>query len=510
MGHDRGQMTEDRGRKVVVRHLSSALCFITAALLFVLPSCKHADRYEYQQIKQAYEKPKKPAAVLTSPVPNHSVETPEKVMTSAGSLTLEKVIRIALQNNPDMDMAVARIQQSEAMLDEAMSAFWPVISVYGEYLQGNAPSAYLFKTIDQRKLSPGTDFNNPGWFENYEVGIQGRLNLFNGGRDYLRKRMAETGLNISRLDRKTVQNGLVTSVIHAYYSVLAAERYVNISGDSVKTVKKELGLVSVRYEAGGALKSDVLSLKVALAQSREGLIRARNNHSLSVSSLANLLGLHPDTPISLAGKQQVPIKVPDLYEKALVMAMANRPELHRSRLQVVRSRMDLDVARSEYLPRLDAQMRTYFDDPGLDFDWDRKNWTAGVILNWDVFTGFKRQSHVDRARAVLREMLAADRKATLAVQLQLKGAYMKYAEAKARWNVSRASVAHSEESLRLVQKQYEGGSATITRYLETELARNRARLRTATAFYDREKTAAAIGRAMGFWANDREQTTDGR
>ncbi len=479
---------------------------LLAVFLFMMPCCKHAKRYEYQEIKKTYNAKKSPRAMKlpeTTPPP----ESPEKGVKTAGSLSLENVIRIALQNNPDMDMAVARIQQSEAMLDEAISVFWPVISVYGEYLQGNAPSAYLFKTIDQRKLPQGTDFNNPGWFQNYEVGIQGRLNLFNGGRDYLRKRMAETGLAMSRLDQSTVQNGLVTSVIHAYYSVLAAEKYVGISRDSVKTVRKELRIVNVRYEAGGALKSDVLSLKVALAQSREGLIRARNNHSLSVASLANLLGFDPDATITLAADQRVPIKVPDMYEKALVMAMANRPELQKSRLQVVRSRMDLDAARSQYLPRLDAQMRTYFDDPGLDFDWDRKNWTAGVILNWDVFTGFRRTSHVDRARAVMKEMLSADRKAALAVQLQLKGAYLKYAEAQARWNVSRASVAHSQESLRLVQKQYEGGTATITRYLEAELARNRSRMRAATAFYDREKSAAAIGRAMGFWAKAGEHAT---
>ncbi len=481
---------------------------LAVALLCAFPSCRHSDRYDYQHIKKEYDKPVKAAASLPPPVRTDPPQTPLKGMKAAGFLTLEKVIRVALRNNPDMDMAVARIQQSEAMLDEAMSAFWPVIGVYGEYLQGNAPSAYLFKTIDQRKLPPGTDFNNPGWFENYEVGFQGRFNLFNGGRDYLHKRMAETGLAMSRLDRDSVENGLVTSVIHAYYSALAAGRYVVISHDSVNTVKKELELVNVRYDAGGALKSDVLSLKVALAQAREGLIRAENNHSLSMSSLANLLGLDPDTSIHLAGDQQVPIKVPDLYEKALVMAMANRPELQITRLQVVRSRMDLDAARSEYLPRLDAQMKTYFDDPGLNFDWDRKNWTAGVILNWDVFTGFRRKSHVDRARAVIKEMLGADRKATLAVQLQLKGAYLKHAEAKARWNVTQASVAHAEESLRLVQKQYEGGSAPITRYLEAELARNRTRLRAATAFYDREKTAAAIGRAMGFWAQYGDQKED--
>jgi len=81
----------------------------------------------------------------------------------------------------------------------------------------------------------------------------------------------------------------------------------------------------------------------------------------------------------------------------------------------------------------------------------------------------------------------------------VKSAFLKHAEAKARWEVSEASVAQAEESLRLVQKQYDGGSATITRYLEAELAWNRSRLRATTAFYDRQKTAAAIGRAIGYW-----------
>ncbi len=479
------------------------LVLLTSFLSFSL-SCRHAPRYDYAAVKAEYEKEKRPP--LSASFETMEKAGPaEKKLDASGDLTLERVIRIALQNNPDMDMAVARIQQSEAMLDEAMSVFWPVIGIYGEYLQGNAPSAYLFKTIDQRKLPPGTDFNNPGWFENYEVGIHGRLNLFNGGRDYLQKRMAETGLQISRMDRDSIKNGLVTSVIHAYYSALAAKKYVGISEDSVKTVQKELEMVTVRYEAGGALKSDVLSLKVALAQSREDLIRAQNNHSLSLSSLANLLGLDPDAQLQLDEKDQTPIKTPDLYEKALIAAMASRPELKKTRMQVVQSRMNLDVARSEYLPRLDAQAKTYFDDPDFSFDWDRRNWTAGMIINWDLFTGFATKSHVDKANAVIKEMLSADRKTTLAVQLELKGAYLKHQEAKARWDVSRASVDLSEESLRLVEKQYEGGSATITRYLEAELARNRARLRAATAYFDREKTAAAIGRAMGYWTDYGEE-----
>jgi len=477
-----------------------SILFLLAICLPFAGACEHRNRYTYDQIKKAHETPKAVAGIA-KPVRTCPLPPPEEVLRKAGTLTLTRAIQIALERNPDVDMALARIQQSEAMLDEALSAFWPVISVYGEYMQGNAPSAYLFKTIDQRKLPPGTNFNDPGWFENYELGVQGRLNLFNGGRDYLRKRMADTGLEVSQLDRDSVENGLVTSVIHAYYSALAAQKYVEIASSSVDTVAHELELARVRYHAGGALKSDVLSLEVALAQAKEDLIRAQNNKCLSLSSLAHLMGLDPDTPVALTEDQDAVIHLPEAYEDTLVAALAQRPELQKTRLQVVQSKMGLDVARSQFLPRLDAQARTYMDDPGLSFDWDRRNWTAGIILNWDLFTGFQRTSQIARSRAVLEEMLAADRRATLGVQLEVKSAFLKHAEAKARWEVSEASVAQAEESLRLVQKQYEGGSATVTRYLESELACNRSRLRATTAFYDRRKTAAAIGRAIGYWAN---------
>ena len=151
-------------------------------LLLFFSGCASNERYTYEQIRAEYtvKKPESRAHVGQPDRPGEiSVPSP---------LPLKEAVRIALRNNPDMDMAIARIRQSEAMIDEAMAAFWPFISVYGEYLQGDAPSAYLFKTIDQRMLPPDVDFNYPGWFENYEIGGRVRWNLFNGGRDLLRKK----------------------------------------------------------------------------------------------------------------------------------------------------------------------------------------------------------------------------------------------------------------------------------------------------------------------------------
>jgi len=87
-----------------------------------------------------------------------------------------------LDNNPDLLMAMARIERARALLEKSAAPFYPQVNVYTEYVQGDAPSAYLFKSIDQRKLPPDTNFNAPGWFENYESGVSAGINLFNGGR----------------------------------------------------------------------------------------------------------------------------------------------------------------------------------------------------------------------------------------------------------------------------------------------------------------------------------------
>ena len=469
--------------------------FLPVFLTLVAAGCVSEDRYSYRRIRAEQDRSLGAGGAMDReeplPTARPDPDTP---------LSLERAVRIALENNPDVDAAVARIRRSEAMIDRAMAAFWPAVSVYSEYTEGEAPSAYLFKTIDQRSLPPRVNFNDPGPFENLEVGLRARLNLFRGGRDYLRKRMAETGRSIRELDRLSIRNGLASSVIHAYFNALAARDYIRIARESVETVQAQLRVMKVRFRAGGVLKSDVLSLEVRLAQAREELIRSRNAYSLALASLANLMGLDPDTDLHLEEDGRVAQELPPDYGEGLRVAVARRPELEKARLAVIRSRMGIDAARGEYLPRVDARAHYYFDDEGTQFESDRANWTAGVMLDWDLFTGGSTGAAVREAEALLEEMLAADRKAALSVKLDLRSAYLALEEAEARIQVTRASVAQAEESLRLVKKQYEGGSATVTRYLDAELDRRRTEIRAITARYDREKARADVGRALGLWA----------
>lgn len=468
-----------------------------------------AIRAEYGDISErsAEEVPK------TRPKPSQAAgASPEQSLDFP--LSLSEAIDTAISNNANLQQAIHGIARAKALKDMADSAFHPFLGVYTEYTQGDSPSAYLFKTIDQRKLPQNLNFNDPGWFENWESGIKAQMNLFNGGKDYLARRMAEQAVSVSTQQRLAVANELTASVIAAFYDVLAAREFVRIAEASVATVSEQLRVMRVQYEGGGALKSDVLSLEVRQAEAKENLVNSRNRLQLARVGLANLMGLDPEafpeTKDPLLRKTRPPVPVPETYEEGVVQALAHRPELEQARSRLAKSRMAVDKAKADYLPSLDLVGKYYVADPGLDYERDRENWTAALMLNWDLYTGFSRQARVNKAEAMLKEMLAADRQATLDIKMDVKNAYLNRKAARARYQAADSSVASAEASYRLVKSHYEGGSATITRYLKAELDRSRARTRSAAAFYDKIKANADLARAIGKWAARHPQPFESR
>jgi len=468
------------------------ICFTWFVFLIgFMSGCVSPERYRYDTIRND--------ALTAAVSPGGNAARPIRVLPE-GPLSLQEAVRIALINNPDLQMAAARIRQTDALIEKSQAAFYPALGFYTEYLRGNAPSAYLFKKLDQRNFDFSEDFNDPPVFNNFESGLNARWNLYRGGRDRLNRQMAESGREISHLDRQSVHNALVASVIQTYYDYLTADAFSKIARDSVATVDDQLRVMKVRYEAGGALKSDLLSLQVRRSEAQEKEVRSRNRMELSRTALANILGIGIRQPLVLDKTAMTKLSVPDQFENGLTYALTHRPEIRGLHEKVRQSRMAMDKAHAGYIPSIDAFGRVYYDDEDMNYDFDEENWTAGILFNWEIFEGFRTRANEHEAQAIFEEMLHRDRKTTLAVELEIKTAYLGLNDARARLEVARRRVADADESLVLVGHQYEGGSATVTRYLEAELARNQARLSQAAAFYDREKAVADIARAIGHLA----------
>ncbi|MBF0204908.1 MAG: TolC family protein [Desulfamplus sp.] len=426
---------------------------------------------------------------------NHRLTTVK--LSDKEILTIEDAIQTALEQNPDIGMARDGVKIAEEALKKTDALFKPRVTLFSELSTGDAPSAYLFKTIDQRSFQPNTDFNDPGTFTNIQTGVNVNLNLYKGGIDSLDTRVAQSDVREKRAITDQTENMIVSSVIKLFFSVLKADEYVKIAKQSVETVQEQARIMTVRFQGGGVLKSDLLSLEVRLSEAKKDLVESQNLYTTTTNAFNVLLGNRPDDDIELARNCKCPITFPGTYQEAVVIAMEKRPEILHAKEMIQKARLSLKKADATYLPNVDLNARWYIGSDDLKVNGGSDNYTAAMTMNWDIYTGNTTQSDIVMAKHGLNLALKNLDKTELAIHQDVRQAYLNHENAIQRLEVAGKSVDMADESLVLVKQRYEGGSDSVTRYLEAELARNRAMLNSASAFYDEKIALSDIAKAMG-------------
>lgn len=426
---------------------------------------------------------------------------PEKSI--AQSFTLEQAIDYALSNNPDLQIATERISQAEAQLGVALSAFYPQVTAKVGYDHSNNPAQVFSMIVAQRDFGPNSinNINDPGYRQNFRPEIIGKLSLFRGGQDYHNSKAAELGISAAEFERSTVRNALIEAVTASYYAYLAAQEAHKVAQDSISAIASELKLTRLRYEAGTVLKSDVLSLEVKSAEAQEVQIRAANGIDLAKTGIATLLGLSADQAFSVALTSST-LPEPKLaasFTDLLDLAMTQRPEVKAAANQVEIAQAKLKSEQGAYLPKADAYVSYGQNSQSPGFSGSKDNVTAGVSVEMDLFSGLETKNRVSAAERKAAESRETERKTKLAIEQEVKIAFLKLEEALARMRVTEASVAAADEALRLVNEQRRAETVTITRYIEAEAARNTAHSNTIAAHYDALSAEAALKKAVGDW-----------
>lgn len=415
-------------------------------------------------------------------------------------LTLQDAIKIALKYNPDIEVTLTRIRQAEAAIGEVDAEFLPVLTTTTAYVYADAPSVYLFKKIDEREFNPNTNFNYPGTISNFETDFTLQGNVYKGGISLLNRWKAEKGESLKYIDHLSLKNVLTATVIEAYYNSLALDEAIKVAEASANKIHKQLEIAQARFEEGALMKSDLLFLEVRFAEAQEEVVKARNSFRMAIASLANLLGKDADVEIEVVPENEDWIALPENYESALALALRVRPELLAARKRVEIASVDVDMVKREFLPKIDAFGKVYWDDPHLQYSGKRTNWETGGEISWSIFEGGKRYYSLSKAREILKEMLEEDRKTTLSVQLSIKRAYLNYESSQARLEAVEMAVRYAEENLRIVTEQYLEGERSVTEYLDAELAEMKNFLREIQAFYEIKKSQAAIAMSAGLFS----------
>ena len=301
------------------------------------------------------------------------------------------------------------------------------------------------------------------------------------------RKAASANTQAARQDNAAIQNALGFEVSRAFYTVLKARQFVRAAEAGVVSFEASLAVAQKRFAGGTLLKSGVLDIQVRLTQAREELVRARNANALAVRVLRNLLGIEQGE-FDVADTAPA-IQAPDSGD------FSGRPELAAARHRERAAQEQVRAAKGGYLPRVSA-----FGSLDYDYGWKYENgggsYTAGALLQWDLWDGKLTRAKVREANANAESAREEERKLRFALDLEVERARLELNAANERLNVTDQVVGQAAESASLTRARFEQELALSTEMIDAETAVLNARVRRAEAEADRQIAIAAVRKAL--------------
>lgn len=401
--------------------------------------------------------------------------------------TLERALDYALTHNPDARIAQQRIFAAQAGLEQANSAFWPRLQFQSSYTRTDNPMQVFGSILNQRAYSSSLDFNDVPDVDNLNVRGLVTVPLYAGGRNKAGRDAAKANSEAAKLNGEAIRNALGFEVVRAFQSVLKTREFIRATESAVRAFEGNLTVARKRLDGGTLLKSDVLDVEVRLAQAREDMVRARNANTLAERALRNLLGIE-DAEFVVA-ETAPKVSAPESGN------FSRRPELASAAEREQAAQAELRGAKGGYQPRVSA-FGSLDHDNGWVTDGTGNSYTAGVMLQWDLWDGFSTRAKAREARANLETTREEQRKLRLALDLELEQARLDLNAANERLSVTEKSVQQAEESANLTRGRFEQGLALSTQLIDAETALVAARVRRAEAEADQRIAVAAVRKAL--------------
>ena len=419
--------------------------------------------------------------------------------------SLDRCITTALEVNPDVRSASARITAAMAAIEEASSAFYPQIGLAGTWARTDNPPQAFFMSLNQRRASLQKDFNNPEDAENARGSVTAQWRVYDSGRREADRETVALGARAESYSLETVRNELVFEVTHATLSLLQAREFVAVQQEAVASLEEHLRIANARVATGGALKIDVLNLEVQLSQAREERIRANNRVELALAALNAAIGK------DLVQMADVPFLTDHMSliagKASVEAAPESRPEWGAAQARIGMAEAMTKRARRDYLPVVNAFGSVDWDSE--PFSGPEQSYLVGAVVELNLFDGFRTRAGLARASAALISAQAQADKLRTMLALDVTRSRLKEREARERLEIAAKGIAVAEEALRITRERYVQGVAEVTDLITVQTGLTAMKARQVAAHYDHLIALADIERAGGRLAATRAHKVSG-
>jgi len=310
-----------------------------------------------------------------------------------GDPVLSGLVRTALANNKDLEIATANVDQAAAQYGIVRSAQFPEVN-------GGASAA-------RSRLSASTGTAAPGGhaFNAYAVSLSASFELDVWGRLRRASESARASLLASEQGKRTVVLTVVASVAAGYIQLRALDRQLEIAQQTSQSLGEAARLQRVRFEEGAVPESDYQQAQSQYQEAAARVPELERQIAQQENFISVLLGRNPG-PIA-RGRDIDALIFPAVPEGLPASLLERRPDIREAEDHLIAANADIGVAKAAYYPDISLTGLFGMESGQLSdlFKGPARTWQFGAGLLQPIFNAGRIDSQVARAEALQRQAL---------------------------------------------------------------------------------------------------------
>jgi multidrug efflux system outer membrane protein len=395
---------------------------------------------------------------------------------------LQELIRTALKQNYDLQIATERINAGRAQLAVTRSSQFPQV-------QGNAD------------FSGGKEHNVQSKFNFLTLTADAAFQLDFFGKLRRATEAARAELLATEDARQTVILTLVSDVASDYFALLQLDLQLQITRETVKTQEDSVKLTNLRVEHGVATKLDVLQAQQVLDSANAQIPDLERRIAQEENAISILLGNYPQAV--LRGRplveQALPPEVPPGLPSTL---MERRPDIREAEQILVAANAEIGVAKAQFFPQISltgsgggafgrSSVFSSLMSSQLGI------WSYGAQVSQPIFTAGALRGNLRLAESQHQQALIQYRQTIQRAFGDVSDALIGYEKLHQVRVRQEDTVKDLQESVRLSDMRYRGGTTTYLEVLDGQRSLFSAELTLAEARGTEYQSLVQLYRALG-------------
>jgi outer membrane protein len=423
---------------------------------------------------------------------------------------LDELYKIALEHSEKIKISEEDVFVSEKIKDKALSLLLPKLSGVGTY------TGYKDK-----KTSNSGSQTQPYEAASWSVRLDQTMST--SGRELTALKMTKDNIEKSKMDLFSMKETYMLNVTNAYYDVLKAGRFVEISQANIVRLIKYRDAAATRLKIGEVTKTAVLRAEAELSGAQSDLVKTENLFSAAKAVLKRIVGLEGDFNlydmykstssdlgnISNDSKDPLNLQCTSLYLECLEdVAYSQRAELKSSTLQKNIAEQQVKYTLGANWPTLSLEgvFIAKHETPEAG-SLIKDNLYGGVRLIFPFFEGGLRHAETQEAMAKQRqaEYALSDLKKSITVEVEY--AYLDYIAQSGILKSLGDQVAFARDNYNAVSKQFDFGLTQSIDVMDANNVLVTAEVQFIRALYNYQQSIIQLKRVTGILLNSITDTS---